>query len=88
MSKEEIGKLIDSKKFGKTILCYGDDKLENIIKEIYFDGMREGYDLAKFRLDLLDGMPFGAADEYWNDNMENIRNILDLCKQYEDEIDG
>ena len=88
MSKEEIGKLIDSKKFGKTILCYGDDKLENIIKEIYFDGMREGYDLAKFRLDLLDGMPFGAADEYWNDNMENIRNILDLCKQYEDDIDG
>lgn len=86
MLKEEIGKLPDSKKFGKTILCYGDDKLENIIKEIYFDGMREGYNLAKFRLELLDGMPFDAADEYWDNNMEKIRSILNLCKRY-DEID-
>ena len=78
MLKEEIGKLPDSKKFGKTILCYGDDKLENIIKEIYFDGMRAGYDLAKFRLELLDGVPFDSADEYWNDNMENIRGALDF----------
>ena len=54
--------------------------------EIYFDGMREGYNLAKFRLELLDGMPFDAADEYWDNNMEKIRNILNLCKQY-DEID-
>ena len=48
--------------------------------------MREGYNLAKFRLELLDGMPFDAADEYWGNNMEKIRNILNLCKQY-DEID-
>lgn len=48
-----------------------------------YDGMREGYELAKFRLNLLNGMPFGAADEYWNDNAENVRSILDLCKQYE-----
>lgn len=78
MLKEEIGKLPDSKKFGKAILCYGDDKLENIIKEIYFDGMRAGYDLAKFRLELLDGVPFDSADEYWNDNMESIRGALDF----------
>lgn len=84
MLKEEIGKLLDSKKVDKTILCYGDDKLENIIKEIYFDGMRAGYDLAKFRLELLDGVPFESADEYWNDNMENIRGALDLCKKYEE----
>ena len=57
MTKEEIEKLINSKKFSKTIRCYGDDKLENIIKEIYYDGMREGYELAKFRLNLLNGMP-------------------------------
>ena len=56
------------------------------IKEIYFDGMREGYNLAKFRLELLDGMPFDAADEYWDNNMEKIRSILNLCKRY-DEID-
>ena len=85
-SKEDLGKLIDSKKFSKTMYCYGDDKLGNFIKEIYFDGMREGYNLAKFRLELLDGMPFDAADEYWDNNMEKIRNILNLCKQY-DEID-
>ena len=78
MLKEEIGKLLDSKKVDKTILCYGDDKLENIIKEIYFDGMRAGYDLAKFRLELLDGVPFDSADEYWNDNMENIRRALNF----------
>ena len=84
MSKEEIGKLIDSKKFGKAMSCYGDDKLENIIKEIYFDGMRAGYDLEKFRLELIDSMPFEGADKYWNDNMENIRSILDLCKRYEE----
>lgn len=83
MTKEEIGKLIDSKKFSQEVSCYGDDKLENVIKEIYFDGMREGYNLAKFRLDLLNLMPFAAADKYWNDNMENIRSILALCKEYE-----
>ena len=55
MGKEEIGKQIDSKKFSKTMRCYGDDKLGNIIKEIYYDGMREGYNLAKFRLELLNG---------------------------------
>lgn len=84
MLKEEIGKLIDSKKSGRTICCYGDDKLKNVIKEIYYDGMRAGYDLAKFRLEMLDGMPLGSADKYWDDNGENIRMILDLCKQYDE----
>ena len=85
MTKEELGKLINRNKFSKTIRCYGDDKLKNLIEEIYYDGMREGYDLAKFRLNLLDGMPFGAADEYLDDNMEKIRKILKLCEQYETE---
>ena len=85
MTKEQIGKLIDSKKFSKTIHCYGDDKFRNVIQEIYYDGMREGYELAKFRLDLLDCMPFGAADEYLDSNMEKIRGILKLCEQYEAE---
>lgn len=78
MSKEDLGKLIDNKKFSKTMYCYGDDKLGNFIKEIYFDGMRAGYDLAKFRLELIDGVPFDSADEYWNDNMESIRGALDF----------
>ena len=56
----------------------------NIIKEIYYDGMREGYNLAKFRLELLNGVPPGVAEKYWDDNMENIRNVLSLCEQYEE----
>ena len=83
MTKEEIVKLIDSKKISKEIRCYGDDKLRDFIKEIYFDGMREGYELAKFRLELLNVMPFGAADKYLNKNMKDIRDILKLCEQYE-----
>ena len=84
MGKEEIGKQIDSKKFSKTMRCYGDDKLGNIIKEIYFVCMREGYNLAKFRLEFLICLPPGVAEKYWDDNMENIRIVLSLCEQYEE----
>ena len=83
MTREELGKLIDSKKFSKAIRCFGDDKLRDFIKEIYFDGMREGYELAKNRLELLNRMPFGAADDYLDKYMEDIRDILKLCEQYE-----
>lgn len=83
MTKEEIGKLIDSKKFSKTVRCFGDDKLKNFFEEIYYDGMREGYNLAKYRLELLDRMPLGAADKYFDKHMEEIRNILKLCEEYE-----
>lgn len=83
MDKEEIAKLIDSKKFSKTIRCYGEDKFRNLMEEIYFDGMREGYNLAKYRLNMLDKMPFGAADDYLDENLEKIRTIISLCEQYE-----
>ena len=33
MGKEEIGKQIDSKKFSKTMRCYGDDKLGILLKK-------------------------------------------------------
>ena len=84
MTKEEIEKQINSSKFSKTISCYGDDKLRNLIQEIYFDGMREGYELAKFRLELLDRMPFSAGDDYLDENMEKIRNVISLCELYEE----
>ena len=83
MTREEIGKLIDSKKFSKDVKCFGDDKLENLIKEIFFDGMREGYELAKFRLELINRMPSGAAKRYIDEHMEDICDILKLCEQYE-----
>lgn len=85
MTKAEIGNLINRKKFSKEMHCYHEDKLRNLIEEIYYEGVREGYDLAKFRLELLDGgMPFGMADKFIEENMSNIREILDLCKQYEE----
>ncbi len=83
MTKEEIEKLINSKKYSTTIRCFGDDKLRDFIKEIYFDGMHEGYKLAKFRLELLNGLPFGAADKYLDEHMNDIRNIINLCNQYD-----
>ena len=33
MGKEEIGKQIDSKKFSKTMRCYGDAKLGILLKK-------------------------------------------------------
>lgn len=41
MTREEIEKNINSKKFG-TARCFGDDKLKDFIEEIYIDGMRAG----------------------------------------------
>ena len=45
--------------------------------------MREGYELAKFRLELLDGFPSSSADRFLNENMDKIRKMIDLCKTYE-----
>lgn len=45
--------------------------------------MREGYQLAKYRLELLNRMSFGAADDYLDKYMDDIRDILKLCEQYE-----
>ena len=85
MTKAEVGKLIDQKKFTKEMHCYQDDKLSNLIGEIFYEGVRAGYDLAKYRLELLDGgMPFDMADDFLSENMGNIREILDLCKQDEE----
>ena len=42
-----------------------------------------GHNLAKYRLNMLDKMPFGAADDYLDDNLEKIRTIIGLCEQYE-----
>ena len=83
MTRKEIEKLIADKKFSKAIRCFGEDKLRDFIKEIYFDGMREGYELAKYRLELLNGMPFSAAEDYLDEHMNDIRVILKLCEQYE-----
>ncbi len=84
MTKAELEELINRKKFVKEIRCYDDDKLRNLIQEIFYEGMREGYELAKFRLELLNGFPFGAADEFLDENMGKIRELLDLCKKYEE----
>ena len=87
ITKAELGELIDQKKFAKEICSYDDDKLRNLIQEIFFEGMREGYELAKFRLELLNSFPFDSADEFLDENMGKIREIMDLCKKYE-ELEG
>ena len=84
MTKAEVGNLIDKKKFTKEMRFFHDDKLRNLIEEIYYEGVRAGYELAKFRLELLDRMPFSMADDFIEENMSKIREILDLCKQYEE----
>ncbi len=84
MTKAELGEFIDHEKFLHEIRCFDDDKLRNLIQEIFYEGMREGYELAKFRLELLNSFPFGSADEFLDENMEKIRKMLDLCKAYED----
>ena len=84
MTREDVGNLINEKKFTKEIHCYHDDKLRKLMEEIYYEGVRAGYDLAKYRLEFLDGMPFGMADEFLSENMSNIREMIDLCKLYEE----
>ena len=84
MTREDVGNLIDKKKFTKEIHCYHDDKLRSFMEEVYYEGVRAGYELAKYRLELLNGMPFGMADEFLSENMSNIREMIDLCKLYEE----
>ena len=84
MTTTEIEKLIEDKKFCKTIRCYEDDKLKNLFKEVFYDGIKAGYDLAKYRLELLDGFPFTMADQYLEQNMPAIRETIELCKKYEE----
>ncbi len=84
MTKAELEELIKRKKFAKEIRCNGDDKLRNLILEIFYEGMREGYELAKFRLKFFNGFPPDAADEFLDENMGKIRELLDLCKKYEE----
>ncbi|MBQ6968611.1 MAG: hypothetical protein IJP84_12010 [Lachnospiraceae bacterium] len=83
MTKEEIEKLINSKKFSTAIRCYGKDKLRDLITEIYLDGMSKGYELAMFRLELLNSMPSTAGDKYLDENLGKIRDIINLCEMYE-----
>ena len=83
MTKAELGELIDKKKFLHEIRSYDEDKLRNLIEEIFYEGMREGYELAKYRLSMFTAFPFHAADEFLGENMDKIREMLELCRQYE-----
>ena len=82
-TKEEIKKLLDKKKFGN-VRFYSDDVLKNFLREIFFKGVQEGYDLAKFRLELLDGFPLTLCDDFFAQKIDEFREILDLCREYEE----
>ncbi len=83
MSRKEIEKLIKANKFSKNVRCFGDDKLRDLMEEIYCDGIKDGLELAQFRLSLLSGIPSSLAERYLDENMEQIRTGLRLCEEYE-----
>ena len=80
---EEIKERIRKLKFSKEIRCYGDDYFIDLMTEIFYDGMREGYELAKFRLELLNRFPSGSAKEYLAQNASNIRESLRFIDEIE-----
>lgn len=82
MTKEELEREINANKFSE-MKCFSADKLRNLMKEIYIDGMREGYELAISRLKFLDLIPFDSGNDYLDKNMNKIRNLINLCEQYE-----
>ena len=77
--EEEIAKL----KFSKQCRSYSDNYLKNLISEIYYDGLRDGYELAKKRLELFDGFPSSLGGEYFFEHKANIQKTLKLIEEYE-----
>ena len=88
MGKEEIGKQIDSKKFSKTMRCYGDDKLGNIIKEkilpykqYLLDFVSLKSDLSDFKINNIEKLP---AIKWKIKNLQKLQstNIKKFEEQY------
>jgi hypothetical protein len=81
--EKELRKQIEELKFAKEIRCYSKDVLRDLLAELYYDGMRVGYELAKCRLPFISGISAGRADEYLKENMSQIRETIKLCEEYE-----
>ena len=84
MTKEELKKQIIENKFSETVRCFGDDQLRNVIREIYCDGVMEGYKLARMRLELIGGLPMTGGEYYFEKNMDKIRKLIKLCMLYDE----
>ena len=84
MTKEELKKQIIENKFSETVRCFGDDQLRNVIREIYCDGVMEGYKLARMRLELIGGLPMTGGEYYFEKNMDKIRKLIKLYMLYDE----
>ena len=84
MTKRDIEEEINIMKFSRAVKCYSkDDKLGDLVKEIYCDGIMDGVRYAIRKLQLLDSVPFGLDSDYLLKNMGKIRETIKLCELYE-----
>ncbi len=76
MTRDELKELIRDNHFSD-LHSYTEDNIANLVKEIYHDGMVEGYEMAIFRLQMLGTrMPFDCSQEYVKKNGDKIKTIL------------
>ena len=77
MTKEELDNIIENNHFSALHSC-SDDEIKNLIQEIYYDGMLNGYEIAIYRLQTLGGrMPIKCTTDYYEKYSKKIRTILD-----------
>ncbi|SDI56575.1 hypothetical protein SAMN05421493_11829 [Pseudobutyrivibrio sp. 49] len=83
-SEEEsrILREMDENRFS-SVSCFEKDNMKNLFREIYYDGVKEGLDIAVFRLQLLHGIPAQCGDEYLDKNMPAIKRTIELCERLE-----
>lgn len=76
MTREELHAIIKENRFSN-LICMSGDEIVDLIREIYHDGMVEGYDLAIFRLQMLYRMPIESSKDYVNKQGDKIKRIMD-----------
>ncbi len=83
MTKEEINEKIMELKFSEGRLCNSNDKIKDLIEEIYYAGVWRG---CRHAVDILDCHCRTAPldDKYLNSIMDKIIESFKLCKMYEE----
>ena len=84
MTRDEFEKILKDNHFYH-IIAWPGDKLSNLIEGIYYDGMRDGYQVAIDRLtEFQDYMPSSMPRIYWEKHEEQINNIIDAIREYKE----
>ena len=73
-------KEIEANKFSGVRFYYR-DPLRNLFQEIYCDGVKDGIDLAVYRLQSIYGLPSGCGEEYFDKHMPAIKRTLVLAEK-------